>query len=117
MKKKQAGLALSGLIFWGIVVAMVAVTGMRVVPSVVEYQSILKSARSVANEAGEQAAVADIRAAFNRFRDVNGFDAVRGEDLEIAKEGGKVVISFAYEKKIPLFANVSLVIDYKGSTR
>jgi hypothetical protein len=29
---------------------------------------------------------------------------------------GAVVIGFDYEKRIPLFANVSLVIDYKGST-
>ena len=31
-------------------------------------------------------------------------------------ENGKVVIEFAYEKRIPLFLNVSLLIDYQGST-
>ena len=30
--------------------------------------------------------------------------------------GGRIVIEFAYEKRIPLFWNVSLLIDYKGST-
>jgi len=32
------------------------------------------------------------------------------------KDGGKIVIEFGYEKRIPLFWNVSLLIDYKGST-
>ncbi|MGA8879275.1 MAG: DUF4845 domain-containing protein [Azonexus sp.] len=38
------------------------------------------------------------------------------EQLDISKEGGKIVASFDYDKRIPLFANVSLVINYKGST-
>lgn len=36
--------------------------------------------------------------------------------LEVTKDGGKIVIEFGYEKRIPLFWNVSLLIDYKGST-
>ena len=39
-----------------------------------------------------------------------------GAELEIGKDGGEVVISFAYAKKIPLFANVSLLIDFAAST-
>ena len=36
--------------------------------------------------------------------------------LEISKDGGRIVIEFSYEKRIPLFWNVSLLIDYKGSS-
>ena len=36
--------------------------------------------------------------------------------IDITKEGGKIVASFDYDKRIPLFANVSLLINYKGST-
>jgi hypothetical protein len=41
---------------------------------------------------------------------------VTGADLEISKDGGDTVISFAYTKKIPLFANVSLLIDFAASS-
>ena len=38
------------------------------------------------------------------------------EQLDVSKERGKIVASFDYDKRIPLFGNVSLVINYKGST-
>ena len=37
-------------------------------------------------------------------------------DLDIFKEDSQVIISFAYEKRVPLAANVSLLIDFKGSS-
>ena len=37
-------------------------------------------------------------------------------DLEITKEGGELVISFAYTAKVPLFKNASLVFDFEGSS-
>ena len=37
-------------------------------------------------------------------------------ELDISKEGGEVVISVAYAKKVPLFANVALCIDFVAST-
>jgi hypothetical protein len=36
--------------------------------------------------------------------------------LDVTKDGGKIIIEFAYEKRIHLFWNVTLLIDYKGST-
>ena len=38
------------------------------------------------------------------------------DDLEITKDGIELVISFSYQKKIPLFSNVSLVFDFEGSS-
>lgn len=113
---KQRGLALSSLILWCIAIALAALVGMKVVPSVLEYQSITKAAKTVAKEAGAESTVADVRKAFGNYADVNDFTSVRPEDLEITKDGGMIVVAFSYEKRIPLFANVSLVIDYSGSS-
>ena len=41
---------------------------------------------------------------------------VRGSDLVVSKDSGRTEIGFAYEKRIPLFGNVSLLIDYAGTT-
>ena len=35
---------------------------------------------------------------------------------DISKDGNGVVISFGYERRIPLFYNISLVIDFEGSS-
>ena len=41
---------------------------------------------------------------------------VEGKDLKITGTGKAMEISFAYEKKIPLFGSVSLLIDYRGGS-
>lgn len=113
--KYQRGFSLSGLLFWGIVVSLLALLGMKVVPSVIEYYKILKDSKTVAEQARQGATVADIKQAFTKFAEVDYLD-FSADQLDISKEGGQVVISFAYEKRIPLFRNVSLMIEYKGST-
>ena len=113
--KYQRGVALSGLIFWGIIFFLVSVLGMKVLPSIIEYYKIQKDTKVVAAQAAPEATVADIRNAFNKFADIDYLE-FKGNQLDISKDNGKVVIEFAYEKRIPLFMNVSLLIDYKGST-
>ena len=53
--KHQRGLALSQLIFWGIIIALAAVLGMKVVPTTVEYYKILKDAKASVNKVGPEA--------------------------------------------------------------
>ena len=43
--------------------------------------------------------------------------SVNDKDLEITKEGGEVVISFAYRKEVPLFANVGVYLDFAASSK
>lgn len=113
--KKQRGVALSGLIFWGIVLTLTAVLGMKVLPTYLEYYKILKDAKATVAKANPDSTVVDIRKSFDRFAEIDMLD-FKSTDLDISKDGGRIVIEFAYEKRIPLFANVSLLIDYKGST-
>lgn len=113
--KKQAGVALSGLLFWSIILVLVAVLGMKVAPTFIEYQKILKDAKATVNQVGPESTVADVRRTFDKFAEIDMLD-FKSSDLDVSKDGGKIVIEFAYEKRIPLFWNVSLLIDYKGST-
>ena len=113
--KYQRGVALSGLIFWGVVIALVAILAMKVVPTTVEYYKILKDAKASVNKVCPDATVADVRRTFDNFANIDSLD-FKPEQLDISKEGGKIVASFDYDKRIPLFANVSLLINYKGST-
>ena len=113
--KYQRGVALSGLIFWGIVLVLVAVLGMKVTPTTIEYYKILKDSKAVIAQVGPDATVADVRKAFDKFAEIDMLEFY-GNQLDVSKDGGKIVIEFAYEKRIHLFWNVSLLIDYKGST-
>ncbi|PRC92607.1 DUF4845 domain-containing protein [Solimicrobium silvestre] len=110
---KQRGLSLSGLILALILVAIAAVLGMQVVPAVVEFQSIKKAATD-ARDRGTSAP--EIEAAYNKIAVAGYITSVSGKDLTIVKEDGVYQVSFAYEKKLPLFGPASLLLEFSGST-
>lgn len=114
--KYQRGVSLSGLLFWGAIFAMVAMLAIKVAPSAIEYYKVIKDAKATVANLPSGATVPEVRAAFRRYAEVDHLVDFKPEDLDIGKEGGQVVISVDYRKEIPLFANVSLVINYKGST-
>ena len=111
---RQRGMSLIGLIFIGLIVVALLVLGSKVVPAVVEYIAIERAVQKIKNEAST---VRDIQAAFERHRTIDDITSISSKDLDITKEGDKIVISYAYQKKIPILDNVSIVIDFAGTTR
>jgi hypothetical protein len=112
---RQRGVALSGLLLWGFVFALCALLAIKVAPPVIDYFKIQKDVKAVAASSGGLT-VPEIRKAFERYAEVDQIKSVAPADLDISKEGNEVVIAFAYEKRIPLFANVALLIDFQGSS-
>jgi hypothetical protein len=114
MRGKQAGLGLMMLIVVGALLALVAIVAMKVVPDVTEYFAIKKAVKQAAASAST---VTEIQRAFDRQASVGYISTLKGSDLDITKEGDKVVINFFYEKKTPLFGPTYLVVEYQGSSR
>ncbi len=115
---RQRGVSLTGLLLVGGLLFFLAVLGMKVAPDVLGYFNIVKNVKATAYDPGlTGASVPQIRNAYLKRIQVTGGSDILPEDLEITKEGNEVVISFAYSKKIPLFANVSLLIDFEGSSK
>jgi hypothetical protein len=115
--KRQRGVSLSGLMLGIALLIPAALLGMKVTPSVIEYYKILKAVKAVGKDNALQgASVADVRKAFDKYAEIDNFKVVTSQDIEVTKEGGQLVVSFAYQDKLPLFANVSLVMDYQGSS-
>ncbi len=112
---KQRGVTITGLLFWGVIITLVAVLGMKVGPEYLDYYKILKSVKTVANNAAGKT-VPQIRADYDKQADINYITSLKGNDLDISKEGNAVVIAFSFERRIPLFYNVSLLIDFEGSS-
>ncbi len=113
---RQSGLTLIGLLFWGILVAMVALVVIRVLPTLNEFTTIQRAVKKLAQES--PGTVPEIRAAFERQRNIEySISSIDGKDLQITKENDKIVIRFAYDKEIPLFEPVYLLIKYAGEGR
>ena len=117
MKARQKGLGFAGLLTVLVAIILAAIVGMKVVPAYIEYYTIKKAITGMA-QSGElrNASVLDVKRAFERRQQVDDITAIGPNDLEITKEGGEVVIGFAYEKRIQLLKNVSLLIDFAGSS-
>lgn len=112
----QRGLTLFGLLTWAILVGMVAYVALRVFPTVNEYLTIQRTVDKIA--ASAPSTVAEARAAFERQKDIEySISTIGGKDLEVTKENDKVVLSFAYDKEIPLYGPVFLLIKYEGRSR
>jgi hypothetical protein len=109
----QRGISLSGLIFVLAVLGVLAVFGMKVLPTFIEYRAIKNGIASAKSSGG---GLLEMRQTFDKNADINSVDAITGRDLIFNKDGGETDISFAYEKRIPLVANVSLLIEYAGTT-
>jgi len=116
MRKKQRGISFLVIFLIGVVLALAAVGAMKIAPAYTEFLTAKKAIVAVAAGEGRTGSVNDMRKAFDRRSAIDNITVVTPGELEISKDGGEVVISFAYTKKIPLFANVSLLIDFAAST-
>jgi hypothetical protein len=111
----ESGVSLSGLIVVLFVLGAVALVVIKVTPALLEYRAVKDSIVKAKSEAGS-GTVREIQQAFDKNAGVNDVSAVSGRDLVITRDGGDTEISFAYEKRIPLTGNVSLLFDFAGTT-
>jgi hypothetical protein len=110
------GVTLIGLLFWAIVVAFVALIIVRVLPTINEYSTIQRAVQQIAK--ASPSTVAEARAAFDKQKEIEySISSIGGKDLQVTKENEKVVIRFAYDKEVPIFEPVFLLIKYSGEGR
>ena len=116
--RQQRGMGFAGVLLVLIAIVFIAIIGMKLVPAYIEYFTI-KNAITAITQSGQlrSATVADVRKAFDSRANIDAITAVRPADLEITKDGNDIVVAFAYEKKIPLFYNISVVIDFAASSK
>ena len=115
--RRQRGLSLIGLLFWGGLIAVTAVVGMKVFPTVLEFYTVKRVVARIA--ATNPPTVPAVRQEFDRAIQVEySIQSVKSSDLVISKDGSdKVVIEFAWDKEIDLFGPVYLLLKYRGSSR
>lgn len=112
-KYRQRGISMFTLVFVLAVLGAVGAVAMQALPSLLEYQATLKAI----NKAKDETTVAGVRAAFDRAAQIDNITSIAGKDLEVTKEGDRVVVSFAYQKEFHMFGPAWLTLKYEGSSR
>ena len=114
--KTQRGITMIGLLLVAIVVAFLGIVTIKVVPTVLEYQSILKAVKKAGTEGSNPL---EIKTIYSKAMEIDQIiSSVKPEDLLIEPDGnGRFDVSFAYNKEIPLVANAYLLLKSEGSSK
>jgi beta-lactam-binding protein with PASTA domain len=112
-KSRQLGISFIGLLFFVGMLACLAILGAQAFPTVVEYQAILKAAQ----KASGGNTVAEVRQIFDKAADIDDIKSINGKDLDVSKNGDKVVVKFAYNREIHMFGPAFLLLKYAGQSK
>ena len=113
LKSRQSGFSLLGMLFVVGVLASLGVLAAQAFPTVLEYQAVQKAVQkaSAGNTVGE------VKTIFDKAAQIDDINSIAGKDLEVTKEGDKVVVKFAYNKEIHMFGPAFLLLKYAGRSR
>lgn len=112
-KSKQRGISFIGLVFTASVLAMAGVVAAQGFPTFVEYQAVRKAVQ----KAAEGQSVAEVRMIFDKAAAIDDISSLSGKDIEVTKEGDKVVVAFAYQREIHLTGPAFLTLKYAGRSK
>lgn len=106
-----------GMSFWGTIVVLAALVFigtflLKSIPAYVEFNSVRTAVKAIANASSGELNKKEVTDAFNRQASIDSIESVSGRDLRI--EGGAIVVE--YQKVIPLFGNMSILLDFKASS-
>jgi hypothetical protein len=115
---KQRGVSLGGFLIVCVVLFFGALLAFKVIPPYMEFLNIKKSMTATARDPTlQEASPKQVRDAYARRADVDNVRVISENDIEIAKEGGSLVLSTSYQVKVPLVYNISLLMDFAYATR
>ncbi len=114
--RQQRGITLFGLLFWACLIGFVAYLLVRTLPTVNEYLTIQRTIEQIAK--AQPGTVAEARSAFDKQKEVEySIASISGKDLTVTKENDRVVIAYAYDKLVPIYGPVFLLIKYEGRSK
>jgi beta-lactam-binding protein with PASTA domain len=112
-RTRQRGISFIGLLVVGGLLAVSGVIAAQVFPTVLEYMAVQKAVQRAS--AGQS--VVEVRDIFSRQTEVDAITSISAKDLEVTKEGDKVVVIFSYQREIHLVGPAFLTLKYAGRSK
>lgn len=116
-KHKQQGITLVSVIIIGLLLVVCLIVVAKTIPVYNEYFAIQRAMGQVADEGNAGANPAQMRQSFVKFMIVeSAIQTIDQDDLKFKKENGRVTVHVEYDRKIPLFSNISLLFEFNHTT-
>lgn len=109
--KNQHGLGITGYIFVLFMLSMGALLVFKLFPPYTEYFMIQREFKNLTVNPGLQDGKA-LKSAFQRYADINNVTGINADDIEISN----TAVSAKYSVKVPLFANINLLLEFNPSS-
>lgn len=114
---KQRGVSFLGFLMGAFVLIFVAIVGMKMVPAYLHSQQIAQILKSISEDpAMQKAAISEIKMSYSKKANINYINDITAEDIDIEKEGGQLTLRADYVVKIPLVANITLLLEFHPSS-
>ena len=112
-KSSQRGVSFFGLVIGIALLVGIGALAAQAFPTVLEYQAILKAVEK--SKVGNS--VPEVRQIFDKAAQIDDIKSITAKDLEISKNGDKVVVKFAYNREIHMFGPAYLLLKYAGQSK
>ncbi len=114
---RQRGISFLGFIGIAVGVIFVAILGMKMIPAYVHNAQIGQIFKEIiADPAMQSASIREIKESYGKRADVNSITDITPDDIEISKDDGRLSLSASYVVKIPVVANITLLLEFHPSS-
>jgi hypothetical protein len=114
MRKHERGVTLIGWLFLLLPIALIVYAGIRVTPVYLNYFRVVRSLEQLATDSRGESQINPValRASIEKRFDVEYVDHPAPKDIDIHRDGDHWVAVADYEDIAPLFANVSVLMQF-----
>ncbi|HTY50673.1 MAG TPA: DUF4845 domain-containing protein [Steroidobacteraceae bacterium] len=114
MHKRQRGVTLIGWVILLIPIAVLGFAGIKLVPVYLNYMSVARSVTQTASEyrSDNGGSEQQLRFALEKHFDIESISFPDPKDVSIKRNGQQWVIEARYQDVVPLFFNISLLLDF-----
>ena len=112
---KQQGITFLGMLFVGALVALLAITAIRIVPAYTEFMTVEKVLKAMQKDPLDTMTPKEIKTSFDKRASIDYITVVNSEDLIIERsDSGATVLSIEYQVVKPIIGNVSVLLDFSA---
>lgn len=117
MPSQQRGITLGGFIMLAVLLVVVSIFGLKLIPAYMQNAQIKNIFNTIVHDPEMQKATAhDIKVSFDKRADIDDIKVIKADDITIAMDQGRLVLSASYSVKIRLAGNVSLYLEFNPTS-
>jgi hypothetical protein len=114
--RRQKGVTLTGFMVVAVIVVIALLLGFKLAPPYMEFHTVQKLLRQLAAEPHKGDPRMSVQRAFQLRSGVDNITAISHNDLQVTKDGDRVIITAEYTVRVPLIYNLSACMDFRATS-